>query len=374
MADVQLDDVSCRQEGGGSDKLVLSRVHLYVRDGELLVVVGPSGSGKTTLLRLIAGLAPVTDGEVRIGGRPVTDLPPREREVAMVFERDTSHPYLSVGRNLGLGLEARRFPREEIGKRVSAEARVLRLERVLRWLPGELSAGARRRTSLGRTLVQVPKVFLLDEPLTHLDAARRTRLRAEMIRLIKGLGTTTIWVCHDPAEAMATADRVAVLRDGAITQVDRPRVLYERPRDVFVAAFMDRHAPGPVPARLVREGGQLCFVVAGQRLALPGPAYGALRPLVGGEITLLPRPEHLHDATHSPLPGDRRLRARVRRVHRLGTETSVICAVGPSTELVATFPPRAPVRPGDTVDIAVDTPRLHIFDPVSGEALHHGSP
>ncbi|MQA83118.1 MAG: ATP-binding cassette domain-containing protein [Streptosporangiales bacterium] len=376
MAELRIDDVSY-VDGAGSK--VLSNVSLHVADGELMSVVGPSGAGKTTLLRLVAGLESATSGEIRVGDELVNDVPPHKRDVAMAFQRDSTYPLLTVGRNLGFGLEVRKYPKNEIRERVGAEARVLGIGRLLRRMPRTLSLGQRQRVVVGRSLVRVPRVFLLDEPLGNLDAPRRQRLRSEIPRLIKGLGVTALYVTHDQTEAMAVGDRVAVLRDGVLQQVDRPRMLYDRPANLFVAGFIGHQPSSLIRARLRAEGTRAWAVVDDQRLLL-GPVAGWLRSQVGRDVVLAARPEHLHETSAGRVTAERRLRVLVRRVARLGTDAYVTCVPAPGTcteggkdtELVARFPAHTGVLPGSVIEVAVETEGLHAFDPASGSTLHHG--
>jgi multiple sugar transport system ATP-binding protein len=315
MADVQLEDVSRVHPDG---TVAVDHVSLHVRHTELLALVGPSGCGKTTLLRVIAGLEPPSSGTVAIGGRVVTTLPPHERNVAMVFEGDNLYPHLTVAGNLRFGLAVRRLPETEIHDRVTAEARVLRLDQVLQRLPGKLSAGQRQRAALGRATVRVPSVFLLDEPLTHLDAGERDRLRGELNVLLRGLGVTAIYVTHDQRQAMAVGDRVAVMRAGALEQVDRPRVLYEQPANLFVAGFVGEPAMAFALGRLETDGAGAWVVLGRARLRYPGVPSGLLRRHVGGRVVVGVRAEHLHDPALHPAAPDQRLAGTVRQVERLG--------------------------------------------------------
>jgi multiple sugar transport system ATP-binding protein len=390
MAEVLLDDVS-RVHADGS--VAVAGLTLHVRHGELLAVVGPSGSGKSTTLRLIAGLEPVTSGTIAIGGRVVNDLEPQERNVAMVFEGESLYPHLTAAGNLRFGLEVGRVPKQEIDLRVQAESRVLGVARLLNRLPRTLSAGQRQRVAVGRATVRVPAVFLLDEPLTHLDAAQRDQLRVELVRLLRGLGVTAIYVTHDQAQAMAIGDRIAVLRGGRLEQVGKPGELYRRPDNTFVASFLGTPGMSLVVARLDRQDGGAWIVVGDQRLAFPGVPSGALRAYLGRRVVVGLRPEHARDARQAPSADPRhRLRLTVVRIDNLGPELLVTCAVdAPTVEvrdvpeaerdddamsaegatLLARFPRHAPVRRGDLVDLVVDVAQLSYFDPTSGAALWH---
>ncbi|HEX8133518.1 MAG TPA: ABC transporter ATP-binding protein, partial [Actinomycetes bacterium] len=370
MADVLLDDVSRVYPDGTA---AVSHLNLYVRHGELLVVVGPSGCGKSTTLRLIAGIEPLSGGTISIGGRQVNNVPSHLRDLAMVFEAGALYPHMTASDNLRFGLTIRKLPPGEIEQRVGAESRVLRLGRLLDRLPKTLSAGQRQRVAIGRATVRVPSAFLLDEPLTHLDAGERIRLRTELARVLHGLGVTAIYVTHDQGQAMAIGDRVAVMRAGVIEQVAEPRTLYRRPANTFVASFIGEPAMALVAGRLEAGDGGAWVVLGSQRLRFPGTPSGGLRSRVGAPVTVGIRPEHLGDAAAE---GGRRavLVATATRVEHLGAEVLVGCTLdapqvrvpdtpgvdesaapaGGST-LVARFPGRHPVRPGDRVELAVET-------------------
>jgi multiple sugar transport system ATP-binding protein len=388
MAEVLLDDVS-RVHADGA--IAVAGLTLQVRHGELLTLVGPSGSGKSTTLRLIAGLEPVTSGTIAIGGRVVNNLEPQDRNVAMVFEGESLYPHLTAGGNLRFGLEIGRVPKREIDLRVQAESRVLGVSRLLGRLPRALSAGQRQRVAVGRATVRVPAVFLLDEPLTHLDAAQRDGLRAELVRLLRGLEVTSIYVTHDQAQAMAIGDRIAVLRAGRLEQVGRPRELYREPANTFVASFLGTPGMSLVPATLERGDGGAWIAIGGQRLPFPGAPSGQLRAYLGRQLVVGLRPEHVGDARLAPDRARPRLRLNVLQTEHLGPELLVTCAVdapavavrdvpevglpderaerAQRATLLARFPRHAPVRRGEPVDLAVEVGQLSYFDPVSGNAL-----
>ena len=382
MAEVLLDDVSRVYPDGTS---AVSHLSLSIRHGELMVIVGPSGCGKSTVLRLIAGLEPLSGGRVSIGGRVVNDVPPSERDIAMVFETGALYPHLTAADNLGFGLALRQLPKKEIEQRVGAESRVLRLERFLNRKPRTLSAGQRQRVAVGRATVRVPAVFLLDEPLTHLDAAERIRLRAELASLQRGLGVTAIYVTHDQSQAMAIGDRVAVMRAGHVEQVAEPWKLYRRPANVFVASFMGEPGMTLIAGRLEADAGRTWLVLGNQRLPYPGDPSGLLRSRIGGPVTVGIRPEHVTDADGIPdSPGV--LFSTVERVENLGSHllvgcpldtTAITVADAPGAEaqrpgpavLVARLPGTSRVRRGDRIELAVAMAELSFFDPLTGEAL-----
>ncbi len=406
MAEVLLEDVS-RVHPDGS--VAVAGLSLHVRHGELLALVGPSGSGKSTTLRLIAGLEPVSSGTIAIGGRVVNNLQPHERHVAMVFEKDSLYPHLTAGGNLRFGLEMGRVPKQEIDLRVQAESRVLGVSRLLGRLPRSLSAGQRQRVAVGRATVRVPSVFLLDEPLTHMDAAQRDRLRLELVQLQRGLGVTTMYVTHDQAQAMAIGDRIAVLRAGHVEQVDTPRALYRWPVNTFVASFLGTPGMSLLAGAIERDRDGTWIAVGDQRLGFPGVPAGPLRRYVGRPVVIGLRPEHVTGAGaggSATAPPRRRLRLAVAQVEHLGPELLVTCAVnapavvvpdaagdappvipvpagpggpgpagsaGPAGRgtLLARLPAHHAVRQGELVELAVDVREMSFFDPVSGDALWH---
>jgi ABC-type sugar transport system ATPase subunit len=380
MADVLLDDVSRVYPDGSA---AVSHLTLHVRHAELMVIVGPSGCGKSTVLRLIAGLEPLGGGTISIGGRVVNDLPPGKRNLAMVFEAAALYPHLTAAQNLRFGLALRKLPAEEIEQRVEAESRVLRLGRLLDRKPKTLSAGQRQRVAVGRATVRVPEVFLLDEPLTHMDAGERIRLRSELAQLQHGLGVTAVYVTHDQSQAMAIGDRVAVMRGGRIEQVDAPRALYQRPANTFVASFMGEPAMNLVDGYIEEDSGRTYVVIGGQRLPFPGTPSGLMRGR-SGPVAVGIRPEHVTDAGSEPgLPV---LFSTAARIERLGHELLVSCPIattsvtvsdtpgidkppGGQAHLIARFPRGHPVRRGDRVELAVDVSELSLFDPFTGQAL-----
>jgi multiple sugar transport system ATP-binding protein len=332
---------------------------------------------------LIAGLDPLGGGTISIGGRVVNHLTPGERNVAMVFEAAALYPHLTTAQNLRFGLALRKLPADEIQQRVEAETRVLRLGRLLDRKPKTLSAGQRQRVAVGRATVRVPDVFLLDEPLTHMDAGERIRLRTELSQLQHGLGVTAIYVTHDQSQAMAIGDRVTVMRGGRVEQIDEPRTLYQRPANTFVASFMGEPAMNLVAGFIEQDAGRTFVVLGGQRLPFPGTPSGLLRGR-SGPVTIGIRPEHVTDAGSEPgLPV---LFSSAFRIEHLGAELLVSCPLntnsvtvsdtpgieklpGGQAHLIARFPRGHPVRRGDRVELAVDVSELSLFDPDTGQAL-----
>ncbi|HST64733.1 MAG TPA: ABC transporter ATP-binding protein [Mycobacteriales bacterium] len=355
----------------------LRDVTLLAGPGELVVVLGASGSGKSTLLRTVAGLLPVASGEVVIDGEPATGLGPGQRRVSMVFETGALIPFLDVATNLGWGLRARHVPQPEVDRRVEGRARQFRIGRLLRRRPDQLSEGERGLVGIGRALVQTPRAFLLDEPLAHLDAAERIRVRRRIVEVVRSLDVTTLYVTHDPDEALAVADRVALLHEGTVLQDGPPRSLYDRPVSLLAAASV---APiGLVPARLVVTDGLAGYRVGRRTLPLWGPAPSD----VDGPLVLGWRPEDVR-------PGDGQtdgvaLDAVVTAVEYTGRHQAVTLAVGappvtaPGAGLAAAggatlralYPPGDAVRAGDAVRVTVDARRALVFDGITGAALHH---
>ncbi|MBX5473690.1 MAG: sn-glycerol-3-phosphate ABC transporter ATP-binding protein UgpC [Thermoleophilia bacterium] len=378
MAEILLDNVS---KVFGGDVVAVDRVSLEIGDGEFLVLVGPSGCGKSTLLRVIAGLEEASEGRVEIDGRDVTDLPPRARDVAMVFQTYALYPHMTVRENLGYGLKVRKTPKHEIARRVQRVAEMLGLERLLDRRPAALSGGQRQRVAMGRAIVREPKAFLMDEPLSNLDAKLRVSMRAQLAALHARLATTTVYVTHDQIEAMTLGQRVAVMRDGRIQQVDTPQTLYNRPANLFVAAFIGSPAMNLVEAEI--EDGALAF--GGFRIPLPRE----VSPPRGRVIAGL-RPEALEDAAFAD-PSLPRIEVRVEVVEELGADTHVIFAVdappvdvGEAREaagdeetllavggalFTARVDPATSARPGERLTLAVDPSRLHYFDPQTGQRL-----
>jgi len=391
MAEVRFDEVDKCYENGVHAVQDLS---LEVADGELLVLVGPSGCGKTTALRMVAGLEEITAGTISIGGRVVNDLTPKERDVAMVFQNYALYPHLSVADNIAFGLRLRRTPKDVVAERVAWAARLLDLTPYLGRRPKELSGGQRQRVAMGRAIVREPQVFLMDEPLSNLDAKLRVQMRAEIAKLQHELGTTTIYVTHDQVEAMTMGDRVAVMSMGVLQQVDRPQRLYDEPANIFVASFIGT-PPMNLFAGTVHVAGGEVAVTIGPATFSVAPAsvrrHAAVLGLDGREVAVGIRAEDLHPASARPdLPT---IEAVVELVEALGsglmayfridadpvrpTEATGAGAVGPEIageglakpNLVAHFPPRVELRLGDTVPVAVDTAGFHFFDRESGAAL-----
>jgi multiple sugar transport system ATP-binding protein len=358
----------------------VDRLDLMINDGELMVLVGPSGCGKTTTLRMTAGLEDVSEGEIRIGDRLVNALDPRARDVAMVFQNYALYPHMTVFDNLAFPLRAQRVPREELRSRVERTAKLLGLEELLRRKPRALSGGQRQRVAMGRAIVREPRVFLMDEPLSNLDAQLRTQMRAEIAGLQRELGVTTMYVTHDQVEAMTMGMRIAVLRGGVLQQLGPPQQLYDEPDNLFVAVFIGSPPMSLVEARIERADGALECVIGDQRLAI-ADANGSARALtayVGAAVAVGIRAEHLGE----PDGRRARLRGRVKFVERLGADRLVqleldarpVGVDGMPLESVpavvtARFGTRMRLEHGDRTEVAVSTDRLLFFDRETGRAI-----
>ena len=342
---------------------VIHGISLSVRDGEFAVLVGPSGCGKSTLLRMIAGLESITAGEVRIGERVVNDLPPRDRDIAMVFQDYALYPHKSVAENIGFGLKMRGADAVTIEKKVKEAAQILQIGHLLDRKPGQLSGGQRQRVAMGRAIVREPKVFLFDEPLSNLDAHLRGEMRAEIKKLHQRFGTTILYVTHDQVEAMTLADRIAILRGGYLEQFDTPDTIYRRPVSTFVAGFVGSPAMNFLPATVAADGATLTLP-GGVNLAAPGELRPRLAGAAGRKVTLGLRPEHigLDAGGGAPVPG------RVTLVEPLGAETLALVRIG-EVEATGRFSPESGLRPGAEIALTVQLQRAHIFDPETGRAL-----
>ena len=335
-------------------------VSLEIRDGEFMVLVGPSGCGKSTTLRMIAGLETPSGGEIRIGDRVVNDMPPRDRDIAMVFQNYALYPHMTARENMAFALKLRKLGAAEIDRRVGEAAEALDIVRLLSRRPRELSGGERQRVALGRALVRQPSVFLFDEPLSNLDARLRVQMRREIARLHRLLAVTMIYVTHDQVEAMTLGDRIAVMHAGRVMQVASPAVLYERPANTFTAGFIGSPPMNLIPGRAA--GGRL--VVAGLEASLPVPHGSA----DAGDVLLGVRPEHLRIVPAADGPGDAGIPALVEIAEPLGHEVLLGLRAG-DRELVARVPPDNAAAAGDRVLVRPDPARLHLFDAESGTRI-----
>ena len=332
---------------------VLHGVSVDIADGEFVTLVGPSGCGKSTLLRMIAGLESITGGEISIGDRVVNDLPPKERDIAMVFQSYALYPHMTVAENMGFSLRLRKALKSEFDEKVSRAAGILGLERLLDRYPRQLSGGQRQRVAMGRAIVRDPAVFLFDEPLSNLDAKLRVQMRAEIKELHRRLGTTTVYVTHDQIEAMTMADRIVVMHDGIVEQVGPPLELYDRPANMFVAGFLGSPAMNFINAT-IGEGGGTAEIGAGLSLKLET----AVRP---GSSALGIRPEHIAIA-------DTGLPARVTVVEPTGSETHLVLDLSGQRVVVVTRE-RLAAAPGDVLRLAVEPNRIHVFGPANGHRV-----
>ena len=344
------------------DTVAVSGLTLDVADGEFMVLVGPSGSGKTTALRLLAGLEALSGGHIRIGERVVDTVAPRGRDIAMVFQDYALYPQMSVRQNLAFGLKIRKLDKAEIDRRVVEAAGFLELDRLLDRKPRQLSGGQRQRVALGRALVRDPQVFLMDEPLSNLDAKLRAQTRAEIKALQRRVDTTTIYVTHDQVEAMTMGDRIAIMRDGLLEQVGEPNTVYEQPANTFVAGFIGSPAMSLVPFSASREGAELELAHGEIRLRLP--ANGEVPP----ELVLGIRPEHAslwRDGAGLAGP----LQGRVDYVESLGRETFIGLSVGEGASFVVEAEGHVPAEVGETVRFGIRPGRLHVFDAATERAV-----
>ncbi|MEW9549270.1 ABC transporter ATP-binding protein [Nonomuraea sp. NPDC050783] len=399
MASIVLSNVDKIYAGGVK---AVNGLNLEIKDGEFMVLVGPSGCGKSTALRMIAGLEDISGGEIAIGDKVVNHLPPKDRDIAMVFQNYALYPHMTVEENLAFGLKLRKMPKPEIQKRVNEAAKMLGLEQYLKRKPAALSGGQRQRVAMGRAIVREPQAFLMDEPLSNLDAKLRVSMRASLNQMHERLGVTTVYVTHDQVEAMTLGDRVCVLRDGILQQVDTPQNLFDKPVNLFVAGFMGSPAMNFVTAELVRDGGA-AVAFAGYKLPIPDSAFTdkpGLDQYIGKKIILGIRPSDFEDATSAGnhANGWATLPARVEVTEELGSEINVlflidappvehkdtVAAADTGDEEEATLPlagdkslwtarvnARSHARSGQNIDLVVDTHNLHFFDPSSGLAIGH---
>ncbi len=403
MAEIVMEQVSKVFPDGTA---AVSELDLDIDDGEFIVLVGPSGCGKTTALRMVAGLESISQGTIRIGDRVVNTLPPKERDIAMVFQNYALYPHMSVYDNMGFGLKLRKLPKEEIDKRVREAAGILGLEEFLSRKPKALSGGQRQRVAMGRAIVREPKAFLMDEPLSNLDAKLRVQMRSEIARIQHDLRVTTLYVTHDQVEAMTMGDRVAVIRKGVLQQVDTPQFLYDHPNNLFVAGFIGSPAMNMVEAKLSTSDGSGVVEFGGYRLGVPQQVLSArpeLKAFDGKPVIVGLRPEDMEDASLVPdAPADRRIRTTVILREALGADVVAHVRVqapavvtedvkelahdvgqealqaveqgarsGESTFL-ARLSPRTGAKEGEPIELVVDVGRLHFFDPGTGLGIYGG--
>jgi multiple sugar transport system ATP-binding protein len=348
-------------------------LELAIAEDEFMVFVGPSGCGKTTALRMVAGLEEISDGTILIGGRPVNDVSSKDRDVAMVFQNYALYPHMTVAQNLAFGLKLRKIDKAEIRRRVQVAAATLGLEDYLQRKPNALSGGQRQRVAMGRAIVREPRAYLMDEPLSNLDAQLRVQMRAEIQKLQRTLGVTTIYVTHDQTEAMTMGDRIAVMRDGTLQQVDTPEHVYQRPANRFVAGFIGSPAMNMVAARLSRLNEELIVTFGEYSLAIDENVLGlrpGLRAYEGADVIVGIRPEDFEDAAFAAdAPPERTLATVTALREALGSEVLVHFPVASAT-FVARVDPQTTAREGEPLSLVVDTKRLHFFEPVSGLAIY----
>jgi multiple sugar transport system ATP-binding protein len=407
MAEIVLDGVSKVYPDGTT---AVKDLNVGIEDGEFIVLVGPSGCGKTTALRMVAGLESITQGTITIGEQVVNAVPPKERDIAMVFQNYALYPHMSVYDNMAFGLKLRKLSKDEIDRRVRRAADILGLTEYLERKPKALSGGQRQRVAMGRAIVREPQAFLMDEPLSNLDAKLRVQMRAEVSKLQRDLGVTTIYVTHDQTEAMTMGDRVAVIKKGELQQIDAPQFLYDHPANLFVAGFIGSPAMNMVEADLVREDGNLSVSFGSTKLAV-GDEILSERPGVrayeGKKVILGIRPENMEDAAIMPdFPSDRRMKVEILLREALGSEVLVHFAIdappvltedtrelvgeqtGPmagasvivqeleraveigTSTFVARLDPRTGAKQRQTLELAIDTDRLHFFDPGTGLGIY----
>jgi multiple sugar transport system ATP-binding protein len=395
VAQIVLDQVDKVYPGGAKG---IDGLSLAIDDGEFMVLVGPSGCGKSTALRSIAGLEEITSGTISIGSRVVNDLPPKDRDIAMVFQNYALYPHMTVEQNLAFGLEQRKTPKDEIRRRVTEVARLLGLDEYLKRKPAALSGGQRQRVAMGRAIVREPQAFLMDEPLSNLDAKLRVSMRASLSQLHERLGVTTVYVTHDQVEAMTLGQRVCVLRDGKLQQVDSPQTLYNSPVNLFVAGFIGSPAMNFANARIVRDDGP-AVTFAGHRLAIPASLLAArpgLDSYFDRDLILGIRPSDFEDAALAEASWPR-MPVRTTVTEELGSEINVIFGIdappvqhhsitqaatdnpddevipiaGNKTMWTARVAARSSIKPGQEAELAVDNGNLQFFDADSGLSIGH---
>jgi multiple sugar transport system ATP-binding protein len=364
MASVTLEHVS-KQFG---ETTVVRDVSLEIQDKEFLVLVGPSGCGKSTILRMIAGLEDVSDGDIYIGDRLLNDVSAKDRDIAMVFQNYALYPHMSVFDNLAYGLRQRHTPRPDIQQRVHAVAERLGIEQLLQRKPKQLSGGQRQRAALGRAIVREPRVFLMDEPLSNLDAKLRVQTRVELTKLHARLQTTVIYVTHDQVEAMTLGNRIAILKDGVLQQIDSPAAVYARPANVFVAGFIGSPSMNFFDARLAQVDGAVQVIGGGLQIDLPSEIVARAEGYAGRPVILGIRPEDIHDGSSAASNGGPPAAANVDVVEHMGSENFVHLTSGDAS-FVARVDRTVNPRPGDTLPIMIDAHRIQLFDPATEMAI-----
>ncbi len=358
MAEIRLENVT-KMFG---DNAAVDQINLTARDKEFLVLVGPSGCGKTTTLRMIAGLEDITAGDIFIGDRLVNNVPPKDRDIAMVFQNYALYPHMSVIKNLAFGLKQRKLPKSEINVRVNEVAKLLGLGELLKRKPKELSGGQRQRVAMGRAIVRKPRVFLFDEPLSNLDAKLRVQMRAELARLHQRLETTIVYVTHDQIEAMTLADRIVIMNAGLIMQIGRPMEVYDNPASIFVAGFIGSPAMNFLKVDLKDRDGKLTIYGESFELKVPDHLSNRFSTAIGRDLIFGIRPEHIYDREPKDSflePGE--LKSVIEVVEPIGSEVILLATCG-SSQLTARVDPTTRVKPQMAVNLVLDMNRMHLFD------------
>jgi len=365
MAEVALRNVQKLYD----DVLAVDNVSLDIPNQEFVVLVGPSGCGKSTTLRMIAGLEEITAGEISIGGEVVNDLPPKDRDIAMVFQNYALYPHMTVAENMSFGLKLRKFPKAEIKARVDNAARILDITELLARRPKQLSGGQRQRVAMGRAIVRNPKVFLFDEPLSNLDAKLRVQMRTEIKRVHQKVKTTTVYVTHDQVEAMTLADRVVVMNGGKIEQIGAPNELYHNPKTRFVAGFIGSPSMNFIPAKLEQNGAGLKLRLS-EQLSIPVPESRSARyrPLAGKDVLFGLRPEHITETRGQNGGHGYDFPVTLDVVEPMGMETMVFFQIK-GTEVCARVDPSCEARPGASVRLSADLGKMHLIDPQTDQVL-----
>jgi len=364
MAGVRLEHIYKRY----GDSIAVNDVNFDIQDREFLVLVGPSGCGKSTTLRMIAGLEEISDGNIYIGDRVVNDVPPKDRDIAMVFQSYALYPHMSVYDNLAFGLKLRKTPKRDIDQKVRDAADTLGIGQLLQRKPRQLSGGQRQRVALGRAIVREPQVFLMDEPLSNLDAKLRVQTRADLIKLHQRLQTTVIYVTHDQVEAMTMGTRIAVMRDGVLQQLAAPTELYDHPNNVFVAGFIGSPAMNFFRSELQSVNDTLYADTGTFRIKLPADKRDAASTHTGRQVIMGIRPEDISEASELPNADGNTATLPVEVVEHLGSETNVYLLAG-QTPFIARLDARAPAEAGKPMQVAFDAGRLHLFDPDTEQAI-----
>jgi len=361
MASVQLKNVYKKYPGG---VVAVSDFSIDIEDKEFIILVGPSGCGKSTTLRMIAGLEEITEGELYIGDKLVNDVAPKDRDIAMVFQNYALYPHMTVYDNMAFGLKLRKMPKAEIKKRVEAAAKILDISHLLDRKPKALSGGQRQRVALGRAIVREPKVFLLDEPLSNLDAKLRAQMRTELVKLHKNLNTTFIYVTHDQTEAMTMGTRIVVMKDGFIQQIDTPTNLYNYPANLFVAGFIGSPQMNFIPAKLIEKDGAVCLQYGKNTLKLPDSKGKdpKVKEYIGKEVIFGIRPENIHDEEMylSTIP-DGIIEANVEVTEMMGAETYIYFTTE-GFNAIARVNPNSSAKAGDVIKMTMDVNKIHLFD------------